>query len=404
MRCCAHPDRPTLIRVFVCADYSAIMSVIRRIGILTGGGDCPGLNAVIRAVARDALLNGYEVAGVIDGFLGLIENRVRRLDHDNISNILHVGGTILGTSNKANPARFAVGANADGSPMFADVSERCVKTIAEHRIDALVVIGGDGTMICADHIARHGVPIVGVPKTIDNDLHGTDLTFGFLTAVSIATEAIDRVTTTAAAHHRVMVVEVMGRNAGWIAAHAGMAGGADVILIPEMPFSMDAVAKAVLDRRAIGRGYTIVCVAEGARPLDGGQVAWRHDPTSPDPIRLGGVGRVVAEALELSTKSEARWVVLGHTQRGGEPVAADRVLATLFGYQAMRVLKAGRFNRMVAIRGTLSAGGLTDVDISEAASGQRLIPTRDESGKEHGLIAAARAVGTRFGDEMPIQT
>lgn len=372
---------------------------IRRIGVLTGGGDCPGLNAVIRAVTREALAKGIQVVGIEDGFLGLIEDRARSLGNDDVSNILGQGGTILGTSNKANPARFAVGQNTDGSPRFEDVSNRCLSTIERHRLDALVVIGGDGTMACAGHIARLGVKVVGVPKTIDNDIIGTDLTFGFLSAMNVATEAIDRVTTTAASHHRVMVVEVMGRNAGWIALHAGVASGSDVILMPEIPFRMEAVVRAVIDRRSIGRRHTIICVAEGARAADGAQVAWRHDPTSPDPVRLGGIGRIIAESIELATGAESRWVVLGHTQRGGDPTPADRILGTLFGHHAMSLVARGAFGRMVAMRGALSASGLTDIDIEVPAQGQRLVPVINERGEEHGLLSAARAVGTRFGDE-----
>jgi 6-phosphofructokinase 1 len=380
---------------------------IQRIGILTGGGDCPGLNAVIRSVTREALFAGLEVFGIEDGFLGLIEDRVRPLSHDNVSNILGQGGTILGTSNKANPVKFAVGQEPDGSPRFADVSDRCLRTLETRSIDALVVIGGDGSMACAHALAGRGgraARIIGVPKTIDNDIVGSDLTFGFLSAVDIATQAIDRVTTTAASHHRVMVVEVMGRNAGWIALYAGVASGSDVILIPEIPFHLDAVARAVKERIRIGRRHTIVCVAEGARvgpPTSGNsrgqeQVAWRIDPTSPDPVRLGGVSRVIAESVELLTGVESRWVVLGHTQRGGDPTPEDRLLGTLMGHHAMTLLRGRRFGHMVAIRGQLAPSALSEVPLEVAAQGQRTIPV---GAHVHPLIDAARGVGTRFGDE-----
>jgi 6-phosphofructokinase 1 len=255
-------------------------------------------------------------------------------------------------------------------------------------LDALVIVGGDGTMSGAQVFTKRGVNCIGVPKTIDNDLFGTDLTFGFLTAVQIATDALDRVHTTAASHHRVMVVEVMGRNAGWIALHAGIAAGADIILIPEINFDIDAVVRACMQRSRRGKRFTIICVAEGARPIGGKPVIERTDPTSPDPIRLGGIGRAVAAQIEAKTPLESRYVVLGHVQRGGTPVAADRVLATQFGDYAMELLLTGRKNRMVAWQG----GTLTDVAMIEAAGKQRLIPL------DHPLLAAARSVGTSFGD------
>lgn len=366
---------------------------IKRIGVLTGGGDCPGLNAVIRAVTKDARFNDIEVVGFYDGFLGLIENRATYLHTPDVSNILTVGGTILGSSNKANPFNHRL----PGAEAPTDVSRRCLEHYRARGLDALVVIGGDGTMSIAAALLKvegaGGLNFIGIPKTIDNDLFGTDLTFGFTTAVSIATEALDRVHTTAASHHRAMVVEVMGRNAGWIALHAGVASGADIILIPEIPFDMERVADTVLDRAGRGKSFSIICVAEGARARGGQQVVARIDPTSPDPVRLGGVGKLVADSIESITALraepiEARYVVLGHVQRGGTPVAADRVLATQFGHHAMRLIKSGARNRMVA----LSGGALTDVDIAYPAGRQRTIPP------DHPLIAAARSVYTAFGD------
>jgi phosphofructokinase-like protein len=358
-------------------------TTIRRIGVLTGGGDCPGLNAVIRAVTKDALLSGLSVIGFREGFAGLIENRVVELSYEQVSGILHTGGTILGTHNKANPKRCVVGKNPDGSLVFADKSDDCLRHLREHAIDALVVIGGDGTMTIAADFAKHGVNVIGVPKTIDNDLYGTELTFGFLTAVQIATDAIDRLQTTAASHHRIMVVELMGRHAGWITLYAGIAGGADVILLPEMPFSLDAVAAAIKKRRVRGAKSSIVCVA-------------RVDPTSPDPIRLGGIGKYVADRLEDLTGIESRFCVLGHLQRGGSPIAADRILGTRFGHHAMTLLKRGATSRMVAIQGGAESG-VTDVDILNAAGKQRLVPVGKDGVGEHPLLAAARAVGTTFG-------
>ncbi len=360
----------------------------KRIGVLTGGGDCPGLNAVIRAVTKDALYHGVEVLGIEDGFLGLIEDRVRPLAKDDVSNILTDGGTILGSSNKANPQKFAIGRNADGSIKYMDMTEVCMTHMQTNGIDTLICIGGDGTMSAAAPFAERGVNCIGVPKTIDNDLYGSDITFGFLTAVSVATEALDRVHTTAASHHRIMVVEVMGRNAGWIALHAGVASGSDVILIPEIEFDLDKVAEACLARSQRGKRFSIICASEGARPKGGEQIVDRVVEDSPDPIRLGGIGKWLADTLEAMTEIESRYVVLGHVQRGGTPVAPDRVLATQFGHHAMELLKDGKKNRLVVMQG----GKLTDVDITSAANKQRLVPV------DHPLIAAARAVYTSFGD------
>ncbi len=361
---------------------------IRRIGILTGGGDCPGLNAVIRAVTKTAIYHhDIEVFGIEDGFLGLIENRIRKLTTEDVSNILTVGGTILGTSNKANPQRFPVGGDKI-NPVFADVTDRCLAHIEQHKLDALVVIGGDGTMSGAANFVRHGINCVGVPKTIDNDIVGTDVSFGFATARTIATEALDRIHTTAASHHRAMVVEVMGRNAGWIALHAGVAAGADVILIPEIPYDIDKVCEYVVRRSQRGKRFSILCVAEGARPVGGEQVVNHFDPRSPDPVRLGGVGKVVADQLEERTGIESRTTVLGHVQRGGSPVAEDRILATEFGHGAICALLAGKRNRMIVMRGRT----ICDIDILEVADKQRLVPP------DYPLLAAARDLDTCFGD------
>jgi 6-phosphofructokinase 1 len=260
--------------------------------------------------------------------------------------------------------------------------------VARHGLDVLIVIGGDGTMTTADRLARRGVPCIGVPKTIDNDLVGTDLTFGFLTAVATATDALDRVHTTAASHHRVIAVELMGRNAGWIALHAGVAAAADVILIPEIEFSLESVAASIEARARRGREFSIIAVSEGARPRGGQPMVARVDPTSPDPIRLGGVGRFVAERIEAMTGVESRHVVLGHVQRGGPPIAADRVLATQFGWHALELLRAGQTGRMVTMQGLQ----LGDVALSEPAGRQRKVPPG------HHLVAAARSVGVCFGD------
>ncbi|MCG3122379.1 MAG: Pyrophosphate--fructose 6-phosphate 1-phosphotransferase [Phycisphaerales bacterium] len=370
------------------------MAAIKRLGILTAGGDCPGLNAVIRSVAKEAIRAGIEVFGIEDGFLGLIENRCRRLGQHEASGILTEGGTILGSSNKSNPTRFAVGAEPDGKPIFADVSDRCLKTIAEHKLDAMVVVGGDGSMTVAHQLweraMQSGIDLhfIGVPKTIDNDLYGTDVTFGFATAVATATDALDKVSTTAASHHRVLFVELMGRNAGWITLHAGVASGADVILLPEIPFTFESLCSFVTARSKHGDRYSIVAVAEGAKPTGGEKIVARIDPTSPDPIRLGGIAKYLSDEVESRTGLECRYVVLGHVQRGGCPVAADRVLATQFGHHAVRLLKEGKRHRLVAMQ----SGRLTDLALTECAGKQRLVGLEDQ------LIAAARGVGTSFAD------
>ncbi len=363
------------------------MSKIQRIGILTAGGDCPGLNAVIRAVGKTALSrHNVEVMGIEDGFLGLVQNRMHTLSNESVSNILTLGGTILGTNNRVDPRRYPVKVN--GTTEIRDVTDRCLEHIAHRQLDAIVVIGGDGSMTVTSHFVELGINCIGVPKTIDNDLHGTDVTFGFATAVMIATEALDRVHTTAASHHRVMVVEVMGRNAGWIALHSGIASGSDVILIPEIPFELEKVCDSVVGRSKRGKRFSIICVSEGARPRNGSQIVHRIDPTSPDPIRLGGIGQKVAYDIEAATGIETRTVSLGHVQRGGTPVAADRVLATEFGGTAIELLMAGEHGRLVVMKGRT----VTHIPLEEAAGKQRLVPL------DLPLLGAARNVGTCFGD------
>jgi 6-phosphofructokinase 1 len=268
------------------------------------------------------------------------------------------------------------------------VTDRCLEHIAHNNLDALVVIGGDGSMAIASDFVRLGVNCIGVPKTIDNDLWGTDVTFGFATAVMIATEALDRVHTTAASHHRAMVVEVMGRNAGWIALHSGIASGSDVILIPEIPFDIHKICDYVVDRSKRGKRFSIICVSEGARPKDGQQVISRYDPTSPEPTRLGGIGQKVAEDIEAATGIETRTIKLGHVQRGGTPVAADRVLATEFGNKAIELLAAGERSRLVVMKGRT----VTHIPLEEVEGKQRLVPPDDT------LLRAARELGTCFGD------
>lgn len=349
-----------------------------RIGVLTGGGDCPGLNAVIRAVTKSLLRQcGAEVVGVEDGFAGLMgpQPRARVLDWDSVSGILMLGGTILGTSNRANPL----------------ASEATLRQTLAHvqtlGLDALVAIGGDGTMAIAHGLAQHGLPVVGVPKTIDNDIAGCERSFGFDTAVATVTEALERIQTTGQSHGRVMLVETMGRYAGWIALEAGLAGAADVILLPEIDFDLEAVA-AVCRARETRQRYTVVCVGEGAKPRGGSLTVEHRVADSPDPVRLGGVAHVLREQLQSRVGSEVRATVLGHVQRGGAPTPFDRVLATQFGNQAAQLVLAGQFNRMV----TLHGGRLGSIPLAEVAHQHRPVPL------DHPLLQAARQTGVALGE------
>lgn len=359
----------------------------RRVGLITAGGDCPGMNAAVRAVVKTADRDhGVEVIGFRDGFAGLITDDARPLTFDDVSGILVQGGTILGASNKDDPFSMRV-EDAEGARRV-DRSEAVLATLARHRIDALVAIGGDGSLRIADRFCRMGVRIVVVPKTIDNDVPGTDITIGFDSARAIAAEAVDRLHTTAASHHRVLVVEVMGRNAGWIALEAGIAGGADVILIPEIAFDWDPLAAAIHDRVRRGRRFSIVVVAEGARCPDGGAVVREIVQESSEPVRLGGVGAVVTRGLQARLPCEVRSVVLGHVQRGGPPTAFDRVLATRLGVAAMDALTDGESACMVAVRGD----GIDRAPLAELVGRARTV---DPSGVR---VRAARRVGTVFGD------
>jgi len=359
---------------------------VRSIAVMTGGGDCPGLNAVIRAVVKTAINKyGLEVWGVQDGYLGLIENRMDRLAYNDVSNILTVGGTILGTSNVANPFRYAV--QDKGAIQYKDVSNDCLRVLEERGIEALICIGGDGTMATAAQFAQKGLTIMGVPKTIDNDLYGTDVTFGFDTAVTTATEAIDKVHTTASSHHRVMIVEVMGRYAGWIALHAGVAGGADVIVIPEIPYTPAKICECVLGRSRRGKRFSIIVAAEGARAKDGQMVVSKRIAGSPDPIRLGGIGPRLADEIAECTGLECRAVILGHVQRGGTPTPYDRVLATNFGHTALELLMKGLKNHLVVLKD----GRYSSIPLARVAGRIKTVP------RNHGLVRAAVAVGTSFG-------
>lgn len=361
-------------------------SSLARIGILTGGGDCPGLNAVIRSVAKPAMrvLNS-NVVGILDGFEGLVEGRMRELSNMDVSGIINLGGTILGTSNKGDPFHFPI-ESASGITI-SDHSAKALKHYQEWSLDALVAIGGDGTMNIAHKFSKMGLNIIGVPKTIDNDLEATDVTFGYDSALAVATEAIDRLQTTASAHHRVIVIEVMGRYAGWIALGAGLAGGADVILIPEIPFKWNSIFNCVMGRSS-GARFSIICVAEGARPAGGERIVKEIDAKRTDAVRLGGIGDHVAARIGEETKLETRVTVLGHVQRGGSPTAFDRILATKFGAMALEAAARNEFGCMVSLRGR----DVVTVRLEEAVKRQRLVPADSQ------LILAARAVGTCLGD------
>jgi phosphofructokinase-like protein len=360
---------------------------MKRIGILTGGGDAPGLNAVIRAAGKTAInVYGCEVFGIRNGYDGFLdEDGVVSLDMKAIRGILPRGGTILGTANRGNP--YARKVMRDGKEETIDVSDEIVKGIKKLKLDALLVLGGDGTLRIAHELYQKGVPVIGVPKTIDNDIGGTEATFGFDTAVNIATEVFDRLHTTAESHHRVMVLELMGRDAGFIALLAGISGGADVILIPEFPFKFENVVNKVRERVNKGNPFSLVAVSEGARPVGGAQVFSRKGDEVYVP-RLGGIGQLVAEYVEKNG-FESRVTVLGHLQRGGTPTAFDRWLATRFGAAAVRLAAAGGFDRMVALRD----GRITDITLEESAAVPKRVQPDDDA------VITARGIGILFGDE-----
>ena len=364
------------------------MNKIKRIGLLTAGGDCPGLNAVIRAVTK-AAVNDYnmEVIGIEDGYAGLIEGRFHQLRWNDVSGILHTGGTILGTSNRDNPFKYPVH-KPNGDLEFIDVFDRVAGNIKKLHIEAVIAVGGDGTMAITSQMMERGVNVVGVPKTIDNDLAATDITFDFDTALVTATEALDKLHTTAMSHHRVMIMETMGRYAGWIALYSGVAGGGDVILIPEIPFQLDSICHTVQERGSRGKRFSIIVAAEGAKPEGGQMVVQRIIKESTDQLRLGGIGQQLAGQIEDRTGIECRVTVLGHLQRGGSPSAFDRILGTRFGVKAVELAAAGQFGRMVALKGL----NVESVPLQEAVGSLRLVSPDSE------VIKAARSVGVSFGD------
>ncbi len=356
---------------------------IKRIAISTGGGDAPGLNAVIRAVVKTAIMQyGWEVIGIEDGFDGLFrKDGVRKLDLSSVRGILPKGGTILGTTNRGNPFKWPV--KKGGKVFYQDRTKKLLKELGKLNIQGLVTIGGDGTLTIAKRLIDLGIPVVGVPKTIDNDLTATDVTFGFQTAVETATEAIDKLHTTAESHHRVMVIEVMGREAGWIALESGIAGGADVILIPEIPFDMKKVIAKIKERNKKKSKFSIIVVAEGAYPKNGRQIYIEQSTGK----RLGGIGQWVADYISNTIPVETRVTVLGHLQRGGTPTPFDRVLATRFGVAAVELINEGKFGYMVCLRGTK----IESVPIEDAVGKLKLV---DPEGQ---MVETAEKMGICLG-------
>ncbi len=363
-----------------------------KIAVNTGGGDAPGLNAVIRAVTLSAARRGIEVWGIKYGYRGLLsgeEHGLVRLDRDAVRGITHIGGTILGSANRDDPYRFPVEKNGEMVP--TDVSADLVRTFKQKGFDALIAIGGDGSLKLAGKLLEAGLPrVIGVPKTIDNDIVGTDVSFGFETAVTTATDAIDKLHSTAQSHERVMVVEVMGRNAGWIALHSGISGTADAILIPEIPYSLEAVCEKIRSRERRGRHFSIVVVAEGALPLGGAPLYKQEHGKFNEHRQLGGVAERVATDIERMTGKETRSLVLGHLQRGGGPITSDRLLALRLGCGATHFAAEARHSGMIAIRN----GDIQVVPLEEATDGTRCVPL------DHGILQTGRDLGISFGDEL----
>ena len=359
---------------------------MRKIAVLTGGGDCPGLNAVIRAVAKSAHQYGIEVLGIRDGFRGAVEGDFMPLNLKEVSGILPRGGTILGTTNRDNP--FAYETKVNGVAQVLDRSGDVIRNLKERDVDALLAIGGDGSLNIALKFAKLGLNVIGIPKTIDNDLMATDQTFGFQTAVETATEALDRLHTTAESHHRVMVLEVMGRYAGWIALYSGVAGGADVIIIPEIPYNLNRVAQAIQKRAAQGKKFSIIVVAEGSKPRGGEIVVERLVAGRFDPIQLGGIAAKLGKDLEEQYGMETRVTVLGHLQRGGSPNSYDRVLSSRYGVAAVDAALEEEYGVMVALRGR----DIVRVPLNEAVDQIKQVPLTDP------LLIAARSLGLEMGD------
>jgi 6-phosphofructokinase 1 len=359
----------------------------KKIGILTGGGDCPGLNAVIRGVVKAAIIrHGWQVIGIEDGFDGLLDlGKCRPLNLESVRGILPRGGTILGTTNRGNPFDYPL--EQDGKITRRDISDRVVENIRTLGIEALIAVGGEGSLKIALELARKGVPVVGVPKTIDNDLRETDFTFGYNTALETATEALDKLHTTAESHHRVMILEVMGRYAGWIALESGIAGGADVILIPEIPFEVGKICAAVKARAARGSRFSIIVAAEGAFPAGGNRVVAQAADEKLSIERLGGIGQFVAKQIARCMDMDVRVTVLGHLQRGGSPTTFDRALGSRFGTKAVQMVADGEFGRMACLKGRI----ITSVSIEEATRDLKLV---DPDGE---IVRTAEDLGIMVG-------
>lgn len=366
----------------------ALKNGIRKIGVLTGGGDCSGLNAVIRAITKTAVLKyDLKVIGYIFGYRGLFLNDTTKLTLNKVSGIQHIGGTILYSSNKDNLFDYNVEEN--GIITRKDVSDVAIENMRKEEVEALIIIGGDGTLTSARDFARKGVKVIGVPKTIDNDLDATDVTFGFNTAIDTATYALDRLHTTAESHHRIMILEVMGRNAGWIALQSGISGSADVILIPEIPYRLDKIMDKIHERQQNGKLFSIIVVAEGAKPHGGNVVISKIVPDSPDPVRLGGIGHKLASDLEAHiSDQEIRTTVLGHLQRGGTPTTYDRILSTRYGVAAVELMNESRFGNMVCLKGNKMSYNHLENVIGH-------LKTVDPDGE---LVRVAKSIGIEFGD------
>lgn len=377
--------------------------MVKKVAIITNGGDAPGLNAVIRAIVKTAETNGIECYGYIEGYKGLLENNYIKLDtKTNASGLLHRGGTIIGTSNSTNVFNLKVEEN--GKTVYKDMSQKCIDNIKQVGFDCIFTLGGDGTQKSGRDFSLRGVNVIGVPKTIDNDVAHTDVTFGYNTAVSVATEALDRLHTTAESHHRIMVLEVMGRYAGWIALESAIAGGADAALIPEIPYDINEVAKKVKQRQEEGKNFSIIVVSEGAKPKDGEIVVKKKldDGKGLDNIRLGGIGEKVASDLEELTGLVSRCTVLGYVQRGGTPTAYDRVLSTKYGVKAMQLAMEGKFNVLVTYKGgKLDCASLEEVVGNNkeigAASGNTANSNIRKITMDDPLIKTAQSIGINLG-------
>lgn len=357
----------------------------KRIGILTGGGDCPGLNSVIRAVVKTAInIYGYEIIGFTDGYTGLVNNRFRKLTLSDVSGLLDKGGTILGTTDSFDPFKMIV--DNDSEKQERDMSGRIVDNLKMHDIEALIVIGGINTITTGYRLSLLGVKVIAIPKNIDNDIPCTDATIGFISAVNTATEALDKLHSTAESHHRIMLLEVMGRRAGWVALESGIAGGADIILIPEIPYDINLIARKIFERKKSGKNFSIICVSEGCIPAGKSESPGIIDADCPSLVH--GISSDIATKLEKLTHLETRVTVLGYLQRGGEPSPSDRILTTRLGVEAVNMVAQGNYNKMAGIRNNV----LYPIDLSDVAYKSKYVPVDGE------LVRIARNMGVSFGD------